>query len=254
MSSTRPSPLATLATLLWPLFLACSGLLAFVWLSGFGPGVIADPAFARKIPNADLRAALAFLSRAIDPVWITLAAVNLYLELARTEGLPTARRWCGVTLISGFVISFASAVWGLPLGPVYFPSNLGVKLGPVPFALPFLWLVIVVGARATVHRVFPRLPHPACAALTGIACALTNVALDPIAWKYRAWWLWYPTLRESPASQPWTASATWLAIGLILAYFMRSPNVLSKTTVRSNQAMWSFLLINALAALTYLLR
>ncbi len=254
MSFSRPSPLAVLATVLWPLFLACSVLVALGWGSGFGAGMLADPDFARRVPSADLRAALGLFSRVLDPVWITLGAVNSYLALVRTEGLATARRWCGMVLVAGFIIGAASAATSMPLGPVFFPANLGMKLGPVPFALPFLWLLIVIGARETVLRIFPRLAHGVCAALTGVCCAGTSLLLDPIAWKYRAWWLWYPAQFDAPDHTPWSAHLTWLLAGSALAFAMRSPHVAPRVVVRPMAPILGFLILDAVVALTLLVR
>lgn len=249
MSPARPSQLAVLATLLWPLFLVCSGLVALVWTTGFGPGVIADPDFARKVPNADLRAALVVFAQALDPAWITLGAVNVYLALVRAEGIGVARRWCGMLLAAGFGIAAVSAAAGFPLGPVHYPQNLGMKLGPVPFALPFLWVLVVAGARETVLRACPRLGHGWCAALAGIGCAATSLLLDPLAWKVRAWWLWYPAQLDAPGTAPWSAPLTWLVAGGALAFLMRSPRVAPRMAVRPVAPMAAYLILNAVAVL-----
>jgi uncharacterized membrane protein len=254
MSTRRSSPLAVLVTMLWPLFLACSALVALVWVSGFGVGKLADPDFMRWVSDRNLRAALGVFSQGLDLIWITLGAINTYLALVCTESLPTARRWCGLVLIAAFGITVASAATGFPLGPIYFPENLGIKIGPVPFALPFLWLLIVTGARETVLRVLPKLGHTSCAMLAGVLCALTSLLLDPIAWKYRAWWLWYPAQIDAPAHAPWSAHLTWLIAGSALAFLMRSQHIAPRVVVRPIAPMAGFLILNAVVLLTRLVR
>lgn len=239
--------------MLWPLFIACTVLVAVVWLSGFGPGMLADENFGRGIPK-EAREALGILSRALDPIWITLGAVVAYLALVRAEGLSAARRWSGLVLVAGFVIGTLSALTRLPLGPVYYPTNLGMKLGPVPFGVPFLWLVIVLGARETVLRVFPKLSHGGCAALTGVCCGLTSVLLDPIAWKYRAWWLWYPAQFDAPGTAPWSAHLTWFVAGAALAFAMRAEQVVPRVKVRPIAPMLGYLFLIAIIALTRVVR
>jgi uncharacterized membrane protein len=134
--------LAPLIGSLWTLFVIWSVLVAAVWTIGFG-----DVQLAEHVHDAGLRSALSWLLHALDAIWLTLAAVNVYLALVRAEGLATARRWSALALLAGLLISAASAFTRVPLGPIFYPPNLGMKLGPVPFALPLLWLVIVVGAR-----------------------------------------------------------------------------------------------------------
>lgn len=254
MSSSRPSPFAAVATLLWPLFIACSLLVALVWVSGFGAATVADPDFASKVPNRDLRAALELFTRVLDPLWIVLGAVNLYLGLAQSEGLAAARPWSAAIFLAGCTIPTASALTGLPLGPVHFPTNLGLKLGSVPFALPFLWILIVIGSRELALRVFPRLAHHWCAGLAGVCCALTSVLLDPVAWKYRAWWLWYPAQLDAPGHLPWTAPLTWLIAGTALAFFMRSTRVLPRGATRPFTPTAIYLIFHAVFLLTRMTR
>lgn len=230
-SDTHPAlrtPLAAFATVLWPLFIAATLLLAYFWLSGFGAGRIEDPGFVKQVSNPDLRNALDVLSRGIDPIWITLAAVNVYIALARAEGLVQARQWSLAVLGTGLCVAIASGLFSLPLGPVFFPANLGPRLGPSPFAYPFLWLVIVIGARETILRCFQRLSHLGVAIGTGVLCAGTDWLLEPIAWKYRAWWLWYPRDPAAPPHAPWPSYATWLLAGIALSFLMRQQSVVSK--------------------------
>jgi hypothetical protein len=222
-------PLAAFATVLWPLFIAASVLLAAFWLSGFGAGQIADPDFVRRVPNDDLRDALSLFSRGIDPVWITLAAVNIYLALVRFEGLVAARTWAVTTFLAGLFVATASASFAYPLGPVFFPTNLGPKLGPVPFAYPLLWFVVVVGARQTIVFALPRLSHSGVSLSAGLLCAALSWLNEPIAWKYRAWWLWYPRDLSAPSDVPWTSYATWFVVSTLAVYTMRSPGVVPRS-------------------------
>lgn len=254
MSSSRSSSLTALATLPWPLFLASSALVATVWLSGFGPGTLEDPNWANRIPNAELRTALALFTRALDPVWITLGAINVYLATARAEGLMTARRWCGMVSFVALLISGMSAITSWPLGAVYFPANLGMKLGPVPLAFPFLWLLIVTGIREGVQCAFPRLPNGACALVSGVGCGLTSWLIDPVAWKYRAWWLWHPTQVNAPSYAPFSAYVTWLVSGCALTFLMRSSEVAPRLPHPPRIALSSFLIVLGIFTLTRAIR
>lgn len=249
-----PAPIAVLLSLLWPLFIAVSVIVLVVWVTAFSPAVVADPAFAVRVPSGSLRAALAQVLRVLDPAWILLGAVNAYLALAQSEGLKTARLWSGMALLAGFAISAASAATGLPLGPVHFPANLGIQLGPVPFALPFLWMAIVIGARDAVHFALPRTAHGATALLAALLCLLTALNLDPLAWKYRAWWLWHPARFDAPAHPPLENFLVWFAAGAVLVWFMRSPRVAPRSARPWHQPMLILAAINAVALATHLSR
>jgi uncharacterized membrane protein len=233
------------------LFIAATALVATVWWSGFSPATIADPEFARKVPNRDLRNALAWSARNLDAIWIFLGAATTYLALVRAEGLKVARKWSALVLLAAVVLCAASAWTGWPLGPVVFPENLGIKLGPIPFALPFLWLVLIVGARETAQRIFSKISHGFAACLAGAICALSSVNLDPIAWKYRAWWLWYPARLDAPTHPPLITFATWGFAGTLLAYLMRSPHVAPRMKVRPLEPILVFGALNLVVALTH---
>ncbi len=243
--------LLPLASLVNPLFVACCVLMAVVWLSGFGEGMLADPDFARKVPNRELRAALGVLARGIDATWILLGAVSIYLGLVRAEGLATARRWAGLVVGVGFVVSAASAITRWPLGPVHYPANLGWKIGPVPFAVPLLWFVVVLGAREAIWRLLPRASHAMVAVATGVLTLLTVVNLEPVAWKYRAWWIWYPGPDRHATHTPWQNFASWLIISIALAWTTRTPHVVPRVARRPIWPVVAILFLNLLALLTH---
>lgn len=246
--------LITLSTLVWPLFVAATILMGLIWISGFGVGSLADPDMARRIPNAELRSALASLARAIDPIWITLAAVHIYLGVCRAEGIHAARVWCGSVLVAGSLISAVSATFSLPLGPIHYPGNLGWKIGHVPFAVPFLWMVMVVGARETVLRLVPKLSHTVLAVLAGVVAAGAMWLIEPLPWKYRAWWLWYPGPGGGPDVPPWTNYLTWLIAAGLLAYLMRPTMVVPRLNRRPLGAVAALASLVVIALITRAVR
>jgi hypothetical protein len=69
------------------------------------------------------------------------------------------------------------------------------------------------------------------AVCTGLACTGTDWLLEPIAWKYRAWWLWYPGNLAAPDSVPWTSYLFWFIASTLLALAIR-PTVLSGSQLR----------------------
>ena len=238
---------APLVGVFWTLFAVWSFLVALVWTTGWG-----EVQLAEHVHNPGLRGALIWMFRALDPIWITLGAINVYIPLARTEGLSAARRWSVVVLLCGIVVPLASVLTRWPLGPIYYPLNFGIKLGPVPFALPLLWLVLVVGARDAAQRLLPRVSHFVTVFLAGLFVLATDLNLEPLAWKWRAWWLWYPADRTAPGHPPWQNYATWLVAGIALATMMRSTHVARRPAPLPFEPCAVLIMVNAVCLLTHL--
>jgi uncharacterized membrane protein len=193
------------------------------------------------------------MARAIDPIWLVLASISTYLALVRAEGLPVARRWAGTVIALGFILPTASALTGWPLGPVFYPPNLGPKIGLIPFALPLLWLIIILGSREASWRLLPRGGHAAVVAMTGFLALLTTVNLDKVASTYRAWWLWYPRGGEHSSLPPAVNFVSWTVAGVALAWTMRTPHVVPRQGHRSVAPIAAVAFLNALALVTYTL-
>ena len=223
--------------------------MAAVWLSGFGDALTSDPGFVRNVPNRELRAALLVCARGIDSVWIVLAAINTYFVLVRTEGIAVARRWSMSVLLVGFALPALGALSVWPLGAVFYPHNLGLKIGPVPFAVPLLWFVIIVGAREASWRMLPRAGHGAVALGTGVAVFVTAANLEPLASKYRAWWIWSPI---HSSNEPYANLASWLLASMALSWMMRTPHVVPQVSRRPFTPVASIVFLNVLAIVTRL--
>src|SRR5204863_7985824 len=115
-----------------------------------------------------------------------------------------------------------------PLGPVLYSVHFGIKIGPVPVAVALLWFVIVVSAREVALRALPRAGHTRVAFAAAMLSTLTDANLEPLAWRWRAWWLWYPANFAAPAGPPAQNSATWLVASFALAYAMRPAGVVPR--------------------------
>ena len=224
--------------------------MSVLWLTGFGDATVADPAFARRIANRELAAALGTLARSMDAIWMVLASICIYLSLVQMEGIMVARRWSATVLAAGFALPAMSALSQWPLGPVFYPQNLGLKIGPVPFTLPLLWFIVIVGAREAAWRLFPRASHGGVAAAAAIFALLTDANLEPLAWKYRAWWIWYPGPAAHAAYPPWSNFVTWFAASLALCWLMRTPHLVPRVTQRPLIAVGSLAFLNLLALAT----
>ncbi len=223
-SPARSSPpsaitrwLELVAGSLWIGFVVWTVLVAAAWVSGIGEA----PRGEEPAAHADLKAGVAFLLRMLDPIWILLAAANIYLSLAASEGLREARRWAAMILLVALAVSVASLLTRWPLGPVSFPSRLGVQILGVPFGLLLLWFVVVAGGRDVISRFLPRASHLQVALLTGMLAVGSAVLMEPIARGDRAWWLWLEG--RAVVAAPWRNYLTWgiAAAGLACTFRAR---------------------------------
>lgn len=245
-SSARRAP-ALLLRGLWILFLFWSVVVAIVWMTGVGESEIlrwAERTY--RLPpretsmGAPAAVALPLLPRVLlhllsllDPVWVGLAAVHAYLLTSFQEGLPVARRWCGVILLSVGLVAGVSVWQGWPLGEIRYTELLGRRLGPVPLGVPLLWLSVMLGARDLVLRLRPSIGQVPLAVFTGALVLLFDLALEPIAWKVRVFWLWSPLRLPAPEWPPVQNYLTWFALAAILAFVLREERV-----VRAPQPAW----------------
>ena len=234
---------------LWIFFLVWTAWIAAVWTFAIGDSVVAG-----WTGNRDLRAVLGWLIASGDVAWIILAAANVHLWLAETEGLRTARRWALIVGGGGAALAVANTLGGFPLGPIEYSRQLGMKFGPVPVGLPLLWFALVIGARQTVLRCWAGVTHGQLAVATAALVLLTAAQLEPVAAKVRAWWFWRPIDPSQPPqfSPPWTNYAAWFLTALVLTYFLREDRVATRQRTTTPRPAIIFLLLNAVLLATHL--
>jgi hypothetical protein len=208
--------LAATQSLLWPLYLVWSGCVVAVWTVGIG-----EVELQNAVTHPDLRAALQAVLSLIDPLWITFGFYHVYGAIVVREGISQARRWIGAGLLVCLLIAWISSSTSWPLGPVHFTERLGKRFGPVPLCLPLLWLTLFLGARATAARLLSAALPKAVPAFTAALACVSGLLIDPIAWKQRSWWLWYPADVHAPAAAPWTAPVTFFVASYVAAAVMR---------------------------------
>ncbi len=241
--------LEPLASGLWIFFLIWTVWIAAVWTFAIGDSVVAG--WTR---HRDLRAVLGWLIAVGDVAWIILAAANVHLWLAETEGLRTARRWALIVGGGAAALGVASALGGTPLGPIQYSSQLGMKFGPLPVGWPLLWFTLIVGARQLVLRCWPGAAHGQLALATGALVLLTDANLEPVAAKLRAFWFWRSTVPTEPPqfSPPWTNYAAWFIAASALTFFLREDRVSGRKLSNAIRPIVVFLLLNAVLLAAHL--
>ena len=256
--------LQPLASGLWIWFLIWTVVVAVLWVTGFGESQATEwlerhfltPEQAAQGATPLLQAPLLALLRLADPLWVVLAAANAYLSLVAERGLSVARRWMLVLLASAFVIGVASAWSRLPLGPIHFTGRLGPRLAMVSLGWVLLWCIAILGARELARLVCPRASHGLLALIAALSVLATDLNLEPVAWKSRAFWLWFTAREYWSADQlghaPLQNYATWLIGAGVLAYLLRSPEVVRAGGQRPWRGAIVLLLLNALCLGTHL--
>ncbi len=226
---------------LWIFFLVWTALIAVVWSWGIGDGVLST-----TVTNGDLRAALEWLIGGGDIIWITLAAANIHLWVAETEGLSTARRWALIILSGSALLGAVSAWSSFPLGPIRYSAQLGLKLGPVPLGLPLLWYALLIGARQLVLRLNPRVGQVPLALAVGGLALLTDLNLEPVAAKVRGFWFWSANQAGAPAlfEPPWTNFAAWAVAAACVTYALREARVVAENRLSPHRPIVVFALLN----------
>lgn len=222
MASRQPSLIARalepFAAGLWTLFLIWTAIVAVVWLGEIGHADLQE-----RITNPGLRNALEFCLRSLDSAWFALGAANVYLGLVEEESLAVARRWASIVIGGAWLISALSEWTTYPLGAIHYTAQLGMRIGPVPFGVLLMWLAFVVGARSLAMRLAPRASHLQVSIAAGALVAITAANLDPLAWRFRAFWLWRT---DFAALWPYLQNiASWFLGSLGFAFAMRETRV-----------------------------
>ena len=221
VASVRRAPpaswLQTFETTIWYSFLVWSVAVAIVWILRLD-----ENALRERVADGAVRAAVHWLLRSLEPGWITLAAANVYLALAASEGITIARRWVLLLFLVSLGLAWMSLLTGYPLGHVGYSSVLGMKLGPVPLFIPLLWFAVAGGARASALRLLPRARHEAVVLMIAVLFTATLVNVELVASLERNWWTWL----DNSSPHGWLPRvATWFGSGALFGWIMRSPHV-----------------------------
>ena len=125
-----------------------------------------------------------------DPILILLAFINTHLHAARQWGAGPARKWGLILLVCAFGIEWCGAATGFPFGRYTYTNRFGPMLGIVPLTIPLAWHIVVTNALFVVRLVGANLTRFVQAMLTGMACTLYDVVLEPFATVEKHYWLW----------------------------------------------------------------
>jgi uncharacterized membrane protein len=156
-----------------------------------------------------------------------LAAATSIVGLARR--LPEQSVFVAVTLIiviSLCILSVAERT-GVPFGPRAYTDALGLRLFGVPWAIPFLWLAIIVCSRGVARLIMRPWRKTTYYGfwVIGLACLLIvffDTGLEPFATRVKHYWFW-----EVRGKVPGWYSAPWVNF---LGWFAAAVGILAFTT------------------------
>ena len=234
-SSQHTSLLIRVSRFFWPLFLVFSGIGLVVMPLDLGEAQARDWIVNESLRNVVIR----FLSMS-DAIWMVLAAVNAYFWVVASEGLRTARKWGAIILVGSAVLEWIGAKTGFPFGPYVYTDRIGLRLaGVLPFTIPLAWFIIITCSRAMVLRAFPRANSWQLALGVGTLALLTDLNLEFVAWKVRAYWIWYPDQLPTPAWPPIQNYASWFLAAMVFSLCLREDRMISPE--RSSWKPWIIL-------------
>ena len=130
---------------------------------------------------------------------LVLASASVLGSVSR--GLPTQNVLLAAVIIAVIAGGVASlgALTGIPFGPCVYKPNLGQQLFyPLPWAVPFIWLVAVLTSRGVARLVLRpwRKNRNYGFQFIGLSVGLVvlfDAALEPFAAGVRHYWSWTPT-------------------------------------------------------------
>lgn len=227
--------------MVWYLFLIFTAVGFYVM--PFGVGAAEVNAWV-KVPG--LREALLLLLGQADALWMLMASVNVYLYMIKREGLAVARRWALLIIIGSAMLEWTGATTGFPFGPYVYSKNFGALIGGVlPFTIPLAWVVVVMASRYAVLALFPKLNRWWLSLGVGFLALLTDLNMEPVAWKVRAYWTWYPYDPAPPLWPPWQNYLSWFVAAFVFNALLRGERV-SSATVSARKPITVLCLMNAM--------
>ena len=182
-------------------------------------------------PGAAGELAAGFLGVA-DLIWMLLAAAVVHGEAVRAEGPRCAGLGALLVMVGSAAVEWTGATTGWPFGPYVYTERFGPRLGVLPVAIPLAWFVIVQGARLALARWNPAFSRGGVALGVGVAAVLPDLNLEPVAWKLRGYWTWYPGDPTPPAWPPAQNYVAWFAVAALLAATLPSVRSRGRPSLR----------------------
>jgi len=236
--------------IVWIVFLIWSAIGAVVMPAGMSESWVRD-----VIQDPGAQQGLIDFLKLSDAIWMVLAAIVVIWCMGSQEGVRKTVIGCAIVAIGSGLVEWVGAETGVPFGPYKYTDNMGARIaGVLPFTIPLAWIVIVIGARYLVAWRFPSLKGRAFAVAVGGVALLTDLNLEIVAWKIRAYWVWYPfATGPIPLMPPWQNYASWFVLAACFARLL-PPVPTWPRDAAFFRPIWVLLIINALFLLANIVR
>lgn len=220
-NSSFPTPFSRARNFFWYAFLIWTAVGAVVM-----PFEIGERTVRQVLPSGGPAEAVVWLLGISDAVWMVLAFAVVYIHAVQEAGLARTRLRALVVIVGSGLIEAVGAKTGWPFGDYRYTDNMGARLfGVLPFTIPLAWFVIVATAQSVIDSIRPQWPGCVRAAFVGAVATLTDLNLEFIAWKVRAYWIWYPPgtplAGNPPAWPPLENYISWFAVAFLLSLGMQ---------------------------------
>jgi uncharacterized membrane protein len=123
---------------------------------------------------------------------------------------------------------------GIPFGPFSYTSNIGRELfHPLPWAIPAMWIVIVLSSRGVARLILRRWRRTKnygfwVIGLAALLVVVLALGLEPFATQVKRFWLWHPSRTTLHwYSTPWISFVGWAVTTVIILAFA-TPSLINK--------------------------
>jgi uncharacterized membrane protein len=177
----------------------------------------------------------------------SLAALRLPAQNVMGVGIVIA--------VGGGAVQTLGALTGMPFGPYSYTKNGGQQLFyPLPWAVPFLWVALLLNARQLARLVLRPWRGTQnygfwLLAVSVLLVVLLDLAFEPFATIANQYWVWKPTrLPSNWYGTPWVNFLGW-AVSALVIFVWVTPLLLNKKPGEHSQdlhPLWMWLMLNAL--------
>ena len=169
---------------------------------------------------------------------LVLAAASILASTTRQLPGQNVILASGIIAVLGGGAHLLGALTSVPFGPYTYTARIGQPLvPPLPWALPFVWIVFILAARGAARLVLrPRRQRRnygvEVIGLTALLTVLLYLGLEPYAAIVQRYWIWSPTkLPSNWYTAPWVNFLGWGLVTLLILAFV-TPALLNKKPVK----------------------
>jgi uncharacterized membrane protein len=178
------------------------------------------------------------LARWPEGLLLALATATTLVSLARELPGQNVLLASAIIAFIGSLVQTVGTLTAVPFGPYVYTESMGQQLfHPLPWSVPFLWIVMVMNSRGVARLILKpwRKVRTYGFWVIGVAISLVimlDLGLEPFATKVKHFWLWLPTKSSLDwYSTPWVNFLGWAVTTLFILVFA-TPALINKRSVK----------------------